>query len=135
MLYDGKNLHLRKEALSRIANGTQNSNFDDIEVCFSHLLGIFESGDSRIPVFDIGYIDRGIKQYRIGHSSDELAQLQRINKKLHIKNVGLYSWKFDDDIVLQPGESRELGKNMKFTLLDSNGQELETYKYVSKELL
>lgn len=135
VLYDGKNLHLRKEALSRTANGTQNSNFDDIEVCFSHLLGIFESGDSRIPVFDIGYIDRGVKQYRIGHPSDELAQLQRINKKLHIKNVGLYSWKFDDDIVLQPSESRELGKNMRFTLLDSNGEELETYKYVSKELL
>ena len=133
--FDGKRLHVRKEAVRCAVSGTSNDSFDDMEMCFSHLLGVIESGDKMIPVFDIGYVDRGIKQYRVGHSSDELAQLQRINKKLHMKNVSLYSWKLDDGIVLQPGDSRELGKKMRFTLLDSNGEELETYKYVSKELL
>ena len=52
-----------------------------------------------------------------------------------MRNISSYSWKFDDETVLPPGESRELGKNMEFTLLDGEGEELETYKYVSKELL
>ena len=133
--FDGRSLHIRKEAIRHIASGTSNGNFDDMEMCFSHLLGIIESGDRKDPVFDIGYIDRGIKHDRIGHPSDELLQLQRINKKLYIKNISLYSWKFDDEIVLPPGESRELSIKMRFTLLDSMGEELESYKYVSKELL
>lgn len=133
--FDGKSLHVRREAVSHITSRSSNENSDDVEMCFGHLLGIIESGDTKTPVFDIGYIDRGIKHYRIGHPSDELAQLQRINKKLYIKNIGLYSWKFDDETVLPPGESRELDKKMSFTLLDCNEEKLETYKYVSKELL
>lgn len=133
--FDGRQLHIRKEAVRRITSSTSNGNFDDVEMCFSHLLGIIESEDKKDPVFDIGYIDRGIKHYRIGHPSDELTQLQRINKKLYMRNISSYSWKFDDETVLPPGESRELGKNMEFTLLDGEGEELETYKYVSKELL
>ena len=133
--YDGKLLHIRKEAVRQAASFIPNDNFDDVEMCFSHLIGVIESEDGKSPVFDIGYIDRGIKQYRSNHPSDELAQLQRINKKLHIKNISLYTWKFDDDTVLPPGESRELGKKMRFTLFDGNGEELEMYKYISKELL
>ena len=133
--FDGRSLHVRREAVSYITSNASNGNSDDVEMCFSHLLGLIESGDTKVPVFDIGYIDRGIKHYRIGHPSDELAQLQRINKKYHIKNISLYSWKFDDETVLLPGESRELGRKLIFTLLDCNGEELETYKYVSKELL
>ncbi len=133
--FDGKSLHVRREAVRHITAHTSNGNFDDVEMCFSHLLGIIESEDKKVPVFDIGYIDRGIKHYRIGHPSDELSQLQRINKKLCIKNISLYSWKFDDETVLLPNESRELDRKLQFTLLDCNGEKLETYNYVSKELL
>lgn len=135
MGFDGDRLHVRKEAIRSVASGMADDKFDDIEKCFSHLLGIIGSGDNKRPVFDIGYIDRGYKYERVGHPADELLQLQRIDKKLCIKNISSYSWKFDDKTVLPPGESRELGKNMEFTLLGGEGEKLETYKYVSKELL
>ena len=133
--FDGKQLHIRKEAVRQIASRPSNESFDGMEMCFSHLLGILESEDKKDPVFDIGFIDRGIKHYRIGHPSDELAQLQRIKKQLYLKNISSYCWKFDDETVLPPGESRELGEKMSFTLLDSEEKELETYQFVSKELL
>lgn len=135
IIFDGQVLHIRKEAVKQCENDISKSKMDCIERCFSHLLGIIESGDKKRPVFDIGYINKGIKHYRFGQPSEELAQLIRFNKKLHLKNTGLYSWKFDDGVVIQPGESRELDKKMNFILIGDQGEEIEQYKYYSKEVL
>ena len=52
-----------------------------------------------------------------------------------MKNISSYLWRFDDGKVLASGESCGLSQTKNFTLLGSNGEELETYKYVGKELL
>ena len=133
--YDGKALHIRKEAISRLGDLSQGGGSDELERCFSHLLGILESEGRMSSVFDIGYVDRGFKQYRANNPSEVLAQLVRVDRKRGLKNISSYSWKLNYGKVLHPGESLELGKTVEFTLLGSQGETLESYKYVSKELL
>ena len=134
--YDGKALHIRKEAISRLGDVRQDGGgSDELERCFSHLLGVLESEGRKSSVFDIGYFDRGFKQYRGNNPSEVLAQLVRVDRKRGLKNISSYSWKFKDGRILPPGECQELGKTMDFTLLDSQGEALERYEYVSKELL
>ena len=137
MSYDeeAKTLHIRREAIRSGENNPPQNADDNLERCFSHLLGVLESENNRIPLFDIGFVDNGIKQSRSGHPEEELAQLQRVNGKTNLKNVSLHAWRFDDGMVLSSGDSRELEKTMNFTLLDSQGNELESYKYLSMELL
>ena len=135
IVYDGKALHIRKEAISRLGDVSQGGGSNGIERCFSHLLGVFESEGKKSSVFDIGYIGSGFKQYRANNPLEVLAQLVRIDGKRSLKNISSYSWKFEDGKILPPGECLELGKTMKFTLLGSQGEVFESYKYVSKELL
>lgn len=135
--YDGKALHVRKEAIKNRENGLTKDKTDYLELCFSHLLGVIESDNRMIPLFDFGYIDKGPKHYRTrtGHNSEELLQLLRKDNKIHLKNISSYTWSFDDGNLLLPDESLELNKTLKFTLLGEHEKELEHYSYVSKEFL
>ncbi len=135
MAYDGRRLHVRKEALSCIGGNPPTSRSPDVEKYFCHLLGVLESGDEKEPVFDIGYVDRGRRHYRAGHAKEELAQLLRVDKKIHLKNISSYPWRLDGGGMLQPGESVELPNRLEFTLVGDNGESLETYRYFIKEAL
>lgn len=133
--FDGNLLHLRKEALKSISPGQPKMDLAGIADCFSHLLGILESGGRQSPLFDIGYLDKGCKHYRFADSPEELAQLVWKNKKTHLANISPYSWKCNDGHLLSSGESVELSKKMTFTLLGNQEEELESYNYIPKELL
>ena len=52
---------------------------------------------------------------------------------LYLKNVGSYSWKFDDGKILQPEDSIELQDEITFTLCGIQGEELDKYTYIPKE--
>lgn len=132
--YDGKVLHIRKEAIKRAESDNAKNIFDGIAGWFSHLLGILESGDTQSPLFYID-LDSGYKLYRFADSPEELAGLVRKDRKTQIKNISPYTWRFDDGKLLPTGESIELARKMTFTLLGNQAEELETYNYVSKELL
>lgn len=133
--FDGTTLHIRKEAVRAVDENGAKAGCCGMERCFDHLIGAFESGNWRLPVFDVGYVDRGIKHHRANNPEDALVQLVRIDRKICMKNISSYLWRFDDGKVLAPGESFGMAQTMNFTLLGSNGEELETYKYVGKELL
>ena len=135
MAYDGKDLHIRREALGCRMSGSQALGGDGIGRYFSHLLGILVSAETRIPVFDIGYVDRGIKLHRARQSTEDLAQLLRIDNVMHMKNVSTYFWILDGGQTLPPGESLELPKRMRFALISAKGEEMENYCYIAKELL
>lgn len=135
LAYNGESLLVKREAIKKRDSNLVKGKTEDVDIYFSHLLGVIESGDSKIPIFDIGYIDRGAKHYRIGHPTEELVQLIRIDKKLHLKNISSYSWILDEGQVLLPKENLELGEKIGFTLIDDQGKKLEKYSFISKELL
>lgn len=135
MAYDGKALHIRKEAITQREDTRLQNNLDGVEKCFSHLLGVLDSEKGKVPVFDIGYVDRGIALHRADNVAEELGQLLRIDKKLQLKNISSCSWRLEDGMLLPSGESVELSAGMTFTLLDDEGKKQETYNFVSKELL
>lgn len=135
IFYDGETLRLRKEAVKKREDSQPGAESDGVEKCFSHLLGVLESESGMSPIFDIGYIDRGVKQYRANDPAGELAQLFRVNKELNLKNISSYSWRLEDGTVLPPGNALTLAKEIPFTLLDGEGKDLEKYRYISKELL
>lgn len=135
MAYDGRRLHVRQEAMSCIGGNSQTGGSLLIEMYFCHLLGVLESEGEKEPLFDIGYIDKGRRHYRVGHATEELAQLLRVDKKTHLKNIGSYTWKLSGGRMLLPGESVELPDRLEFTLVGGNGESLETYRYCIKEEL
>lgn len=135
LFYDGEKLHVRKEAWQQAGQAATSSGDADVEkVCFRHLLGILTSGDTKMPIFDIG--PRGtIVSYRAGKPEEKLLQLERKGKKIYFKNVGSFSWMSEPGVIARTGAYLEMKDNMHFVLLDCHGEKLETYHYIAKERL
>lgn len=134
--FDGKNLFVKKEAVIRLLDQKMEFIPECIESRFSHILGVLETSGSSVPVFDIGYIDRGVKFYRMDElSRGELGQLVQEKREVKLKNTSGFSWRLTDGENIESGETVDLRENLIFTILDEQGKKIAEYKYRSKEYL
>lgn len=136
ILYDGKELHIRREAIEKKKEENVQVLPRNLENYFSHILGVLKSEHIELPVYDIGYVDRGVFYYRQhGNSNEKLAQLIRDKKELRLKNISSYVWKLEDETELEPNESVALEAEFSFIVLNQQGEAMEQFRYTSKERL
>lgn len=133
VFYNGETLTVRREALCRITGDDEKP--DAIEERFCHLIGLLRTAEGDVPLFDVGYVDRGPKLYRTAAPGEELAQTVRSQKTLYLKNVSASVWRLADGSDISPGELLRTDAEARFTLSDGDGRETETYLFVPKELL
>ena len=128
--YDGKTLYVREEAIAQVAEAPL---FDAVDACFAHLLGALETEEARIPVLDIGYIDRGITYFIPGAEKKKWAKVVRKGKKLCLKNVGHMAWQEADGTLTHPDEACDTEKTKVLTWIDSHGESAGIFRFVAKE--
>ena len=135
ILFDGKEIYVREDAFQKI-NKRKAFEIDDVDRCFENVLGLLKVGEFERLIFDIGYIDKGIKYPKFDSSSEEML-FQIINEEgsLKIKNISETTWKLENGDIVLPNCSLELKESFEFALIDKQDNVLEKCRYISKEEL
>ena len=135
VLFDGNTLIVRPDAILK-KDASDGSGIKTIDRLFIHMLGTVSSEEASMPVFDIGYLDRGvISSTVIFEAKEKLYQIVREKGGLKMKNVSPFLWRLGDESTVLPNETIDLKASFDFTVLDQLGEKQKKFKYTTRESL
>lgn len=132
--YDGKQLTLRREAVSPLEDPSKTAMPEPVAAMFLNLLGVLEAEGHHLPLTGSGYIDRSDRMDRFdGCGEGPMFQLFREKKEYSLKNVGDTTWLLENGQKVAPGGLVVLTDGLTFSLAAPGGP--VTYRFTKKESL
>jgi len=136
ILFDGNDLIVRPEAITKKEDTNNSTDNKAIDGLFSNIIGLISYNEESRPMFDIGYLDRGLIHYVIlNEKAEKLCCIVRVDHTLMIKNVSEYAWNLDDGSIVGPDETVDSRRQFSFEILNSEGKKQGEFKYIPKELI
>lgn len=136
ILFDGNDLIVRPEAITKKEDINDTTDNKAIDRFFSNMIGLISSKEGARPMFDIGYLDRGLIHYTIlNEKTEKLCRIVRVDNTLRIKNISAYAWNLDDGSIVEPDETVDSRRQFSFEILNSEGKKQEEFEYIPRELI
>lgn len=136
ILFDGNDLIVRPEAITKKEDINDTTDNKAIDRLFSNMIGLISSKEGARPMFDIGYLDRGLIHYTIlNEKTEKLCRIVRVDNTLRIKNISAYAWNLGDGSIVRPDETVDSRRQFSFEIINSEGEKQEEFKYIPRELI